>query len=73
MCVCVYVCVCVTCESLYCREDLKKEYDTQLHRELEALRQRTHLEIEQLKLRTRELYEQENRCVTAALGEGDDV
>ena len=43
------------------REDLKKDYDTQLHHELEALRQRTHLEIEQLKLHTREVYEQEIR------------
>ena len=72
MCVCVCVCVCVceylslcvcvcVCVPLYPREELKSEYDSQLQQELEALRQRTHLEIEQLKMHTREVYERENR------------
>ena len=45
------------------REDQKLEYERQLQQEVEALRARTALELDQLKTQTREMFERENRWV----------
>lgn len=47
------------------REDQKLEYERQLQQEVEALRARTALEIDQLKTQTREMFERENRWALA--------
>jgi len=43
------------------RENQKMDYDQRLQQEVEALRTRTALEMEQLKTQTREMFERENR------------
>ena len=43
------------------RGDQKREYERQLQEEVESLKARTALEIEQIKTHTREMFERENR------------
>lgn len=43
------------------RGDQKVDYDQRLQQEVEALRARTALEVEQLKTQTREMFERESR------------
>ena len=45
------------------REDQKLDYERQLQQEVEALRARNALEIDQLKTQTRDMFERENRWV----------
>lgn len=52
------------------REELKTEYDHRLQHELDALRHRTNIELDQLKSQTRDMYERENRfCAPSQLKE----
>lgn len=44
-----------------CRDHYKTEYENKLHDELEQIRLKTNLEIEQLRNASREMYERENR------------
>ena len=46
---------------LLLREEQKVGFEHELQRQLEELRARTHLEMDQLKTHTREMYESENR------------
>ncbi len=72
----------VSCDSwccdiglLCCREVQHAECDHRLESELEGLRTRTALEMDQLRTQTREMYERENRvlseCRDAAVNERD--
>lgn len=44
-----------------CRDHYKTEYENKLHDELEQIKLKTNLEIEQLQSASREMYERENR------------
>lgn len=44
-----------------CRDHYKTEYENKLHDELEQIKLKTNLEIEQLRSASREMYERENR------------
>ena len=48
------------------REQCRVDYDLRLQRELDELKSRTALHMEQLKLQTREFYERENRSLSEA-------
>lgn len=48
------------------REQCRVDYDLHLQRELDELKSRTALHIEQLKLQTREFYERENHSLSEA-------
>ena len=45
------------------RKDQKDHYDQRLQQELETLRTKTNMEIQQIKQQTREMYERENRIL----------
>lgn len=44
-----------------CRDHYKTEYENKLHDELEQIKLKTNLEIDQLRSASREMYERENR------------
>ena len=44
-----------------CRDTYKCEFEKKLQEELEAIRSRTNMEVDRLKVETREMYERENR------------
>ena len=48
------------------REQCRADYDLRLQRELDELKSRTSLHMEQLKLQTREFYERENHSLSEA-------
>ena len=45
------------------RKDQKEQYDQRLQQELETLRTKTNMEIQQIKQQTREMYERENHVL----------
>lgn len=51
---------------IFCREEQHVDCDRRLEAEMEGLRARTAVEIDQLKAQTRELYERENRMLSEA-------
>ena len=55
---------------LFPRENQKVDYDQRLQQEVESLRARTALEMEQLKTQTREMFERENRYELARVSPG---
>lgn len=57
---------CFDIELLWCREEQHAECDRRLESELEGLRARTALEMDQLRIQTREMYERENRVLSEA-------
>lgn len=48
------------------REQCRVDYDLRLQRELDELKSRTSLHMDQLKLQTREFYERENHSLSEA-------
>lgn len=44
-----------------CRDHYKTEYENKLHDEVEQIKLKTNLEIDQLRSASREMYERENR------------